>query len=82
MNEVLEMHSSIKNAIMSLLNWLKPPVKHSHIENSDSKEEDKPEEGEDGMTSDMTPALTSDGSAHDTSTTSNSGPKCSKQSKC
>ena len=81
MNEVLEMRSSIKNAIMSLLNWLNPPVKHSHIENSDSKEEDKPE-GEDDVTSDMTPALMSDGSAHGTSTTSKSGPKCSKQSKC
>ena len=65
---------------MSLLNWLKPPVKHSHIENSDSKEEDEPE-GDDDVTLDVTPDLTSDSSARDTSTTSNSRPKCSKQSR-
>ena len=65
---------------MSLLNWLKPPVKHSHIENSDSKEEDEPE-GDDDVTLDVTPDLTSDSSARDTSTTSNSRPKRSKQSR-
>ena len=62
------------------LNWLKPPVKHSHIENSDSKEEDKPE-GDDDETLDVTPDLTSNSSAHDTSTTSNGRSRCSKQSK-
>ena len=69
-NKVLETHSSIENTIMSLLNWLKPPVKRSHIENSDSEEEDEPEEGDIDMTSDVTPDLTSDSSARDTSTTS------------
>ena len=68
---------------MSLLNWLKPPVKRSHIENSDSEseEEDEPEEGDIDVTSDVTPDLTSDSSARDTSTTSNSRPRCSKQSR-
>ena len=69
---------------MSLLNWLKAPVKRSHVyitENSDSEEE-KSEEGYEDMTSDVTPDLTSDSSSRGTSTTSNSRPSCSKQSKC
>ena len=66
---------------MSLLPWLKPPVKHSHIENSDSEEEEEPEEEEDepAVTSDVIPDLTSDSSTCGTSTTS-SRPSCSKQS--
>ena len=37
------------------VSWLKPPVKHSHRENSDSKEEDEPKEvDEDVHTSDVT----------------------------
>ena len=67
---------------MSLSYWLKPPVKHSHVENSDSKEEDEPEEGDNDVTSDVTPDLTGDSSACDTNTTSNGRPRCSKQSKC
>ena len=55
-------------------------MKYSHIEQSDSKEEDEPE-GDDNLTSDVTPDLTSDSSARDTSTASNSRPRCSKQSK-
>jgi len=48
---------------MALLNWLKPPVKHSHIyitENSDSEEEDESEKGNEDVTSDVTPDVTSD----------------------
>ena len=81
LNEILKICSSIKDAIMSLLNWLKPPMKHSYMENSDSEEEDKPEEGDNDMTSDMIPGLTSNSIAHDASTISNSKPSCSKQSK-
>ena len=55
-------------------------MKHSHIENSDSKEEDKPE-GDDDETLDVTPDLTSNSSSSDTSTTSNGRPRCSKQLK-
>jgi len=69
---------------MALLNWLKPPVKRSHIyiaENSDSKEEDESEKGDEDVTLDLTPDVTSDSSACGTSTTSNSRPSCSKQSK-
>ena len=66
---------------MSLLNWLKPPMKHSYMENSDSKEEDKPEEGDNDMTSYMISGLTNNSIARDASTTSNSKPSCSKQSK-
>ena len=69
---------------MSLLNWLKAPVKRSHVyitESSDSEEEES-EEGYEDMTSDVTPDLTSDSSSRGTSTTSNSRPSCSKQSKC
>ena len=70
---------------MSLLNWLKAPVKRSHVyitENSDSEEEDESKEGYEDMTSDVTPDMTSDSSSRGTSTTSNSRPSCSKQSKC
>ena len=56
-------------------------MKRSHIEQSDSEEEDDPEEGNDNLTSDVTPDLTSDSSARDTSTASNIRPRCSKQSK-
>jgi len=59
-------------------------VKHSHIyiaENGDSEEEDKSEKGNEDMTSDVTPDVTSDSSTRGTSTTSNSRPSCSKQSK-
>ena len=60
-------------------------MKCSHIENSDIKEEDEPE-GDDDMTSDVTLDLIRDRRAcdtsQDTSTTSNSMPRCSKQSKC
>ena len=66
---------------MSLLNWLKPPMKHSYMENSDSEEEDKPEEGDNDMTSYMISGLTNNSIARDASTTSNSKPSCSKQSK-
>ena len=70
---------------MSLLNWLNPPVKCTHIENNDIKEEDEPEEGDDDMTLDVTLDLMSNRRAYDTSrdtsTTPNSRPKCCKQSK-
>ena len=60
-------------------------MKRSHIENNDIEEEDEPEEGDDDMTLDVTLDLMSNRRAcdtsRDTSTTSNSRPKCSKQSK-
>jgi len=80
------MQSSIKHAIiMALLNWLKPPVKRSHIyitENSDSEEEDESEKGNEDVTLDVTPDVMSNSSIRGTSTISNSRPSYSKQSKC
>ena len=78
------MRSNVEHAIMSLLNWLMPPVKCSHIyitEYSNNEEEYEPEE-DDEVTLDVTPDLTSDSSIRYTSTRSNSRSSCSKQSKC